>query len=318
MKQLGIILAFAFLFSCNKSQDIIQVDIVETGTNHILRSICFVDDSIGYIVGGALYDEGILLKTIDRGNSWKLINNSLNGGAFGINFTDEKHGLVSAWPSRIYRTDDGGNTFQLFDGILDNIMRTPVFIDSLKCIAGSGIGFESGFLWRSADGGKSWTSDTFNRSINAVVMQNEKDGFIASYGLIFKTSDGGKTWISTDSKGDNWMNVSFPSYNTGFAVGYEGKIIKTTNHGDSWTTLVGGNNIISNSGQWTNARFVSENRGYLIGFDGNMKYTNDGGFSWTNIDLFEKNNLRDIWMFNKSEGIIIGDMGKVYKVQFNL
>ncbi len=318
MRLICAFIILVFLFSCNKNQENIQINTVDTGTNLILRSIYFVSDSVGYIVGGTLYDKGILLKTIDRGNSWKLINESLNGGAFGLVFSDEKNGLVSAWPSRIYKTLDGGNTFQLFDGIFDNIMRTPIFIDSLRCIAGSGIGFESGFLWRSNDGGKNWTSDTFNRSINAVVMQNAQDGFIASYGLIFRTADGGNSWIPTDSKGDNWMNISFPSFNTGFAIGYEGKIIKTTDHGNTWHTLVGGNNIISNTGQWTNAKFVSENRGFIIGFQGNMKYTNDGGFSWTNLDLFEENNLRDIWMFNKSEGIIVGDKGKVYKVQFNL
>ena len=81
--------------------------------NAYIRSIEFLDDSIGYI--GTIYDAvgGVgLYSTTNGGVSWTRINNSVTGGMYGICGLDHKNqtiigvGIYSE-PGRFYISKDG-------------------------------------------------------------------------------------------------------------------------------------------------------------------------------------------------------------------
>ncbi len=79
-----------------------------------MNSIAFINDSIGYVVGG----DGLLLKTSDAGNSWAIVDTlgleplktsppDLND----IQFIDSTRGFICGWKSVLYETTDGGETW---------------------------------------------------------------------------------------------------------------------------------------------------------------------------------------------------------------
>jgi len=68
--------------------------------------------------------------------------------------------------------------------------------------------------------------------------------------------------------------VFFTDYNTGYAVGSNGTIIKTTNGGQNWSPLNSGVSVLLKD-----VFFVNSNTGYAVGYDKVIK-TIDGGSTW--------------------------------------
>lgn len=54
---------------------------------------------------------------------------------------------------------------------------------------------------------------------------------------VFKTIDGGLTWYSNDSMTGPVYYMTFPTKFTGYGVGFENRIYKTVNQGESWVKL---------------------------------------------------------------------------------
>jgi hypothetical protein len=69
--------------------------------------------------------------------------------------------------------------------------------------------------------------------------------------------------------------VSFVSPTTGWAVGYSGTILKTTNGGATWSLQTSGT-----TQDLTALQFVNSNRGYAVGNGGTiLKYANSTGIA---------------------------------------
>ena len=73
------------------------------------QAIFFLNSDTGYISGGAGYGGGSgLVRTTDGGASWTTI--FVGDGYLDIHFVSDKTGYVTA-NTRIYKTEDGGNTW---------------------------------------------------------------------------------------------------------------------------------------------------------------------------------------------------------------
>ena len=58
--------------------------------NEILRSICFVDTTTGFIVG----NNGIILKTSNGGNSWDVQQSGTHQTLYSVHFPSNTNGYV--------------------------------------------------------------------------------------------------------------------------------------------------------------------------------------------------------------------------------
>lgn len=110
-------LLFILFFFLKLNSGFSQWNIMPTGTTDNLVDICFPSDSIGFSVG---YN-GIVLKTIDQGNTWNQIANF--GGSI-TSVCNVGRDTIFVGGDRIYRSDDCGNTW-------DTIISLPFTISDL-------------------------------------------------------------------------------------------------------------------------------------------------------------------------------------------
>jgi photosystem II stability/assembly factor-like uncharacterized protein len=209
-------------------------------------------------------------------------------------FADETHGWFvggydggcDIYLSRFFRTVDGGQSW-IFSDAYGYRISDIVFSDSLQGWALDmhtiGLQGPSG-LWRSTDGGQSWTviCDTVYGS--AMCFPDSQHGWVAGYdpdngsGFIRHTSDGGYSWIKqTNGALPALTDIVFTDNQTGWAIGDGGTILHTGDGGMTWEPQESGTNANLNS-----ISFVGANHGWISGQGGVILHTDNGGLVGVN------------------------------------
>src|SRR5690606_746651 len=145
--------------------------------NYCLNSISYCNSLIGYAVG----DSGLLLKTTDGGSTW--FSTFLDPFPLkSIQFISELNGWIVG-DNGVYRTLDGGLTWQKTFG--PHNMRSVSFINnSLGWIGGQGI-------FMSSNGGVTWRVLNVN-NVNSIFFVDNSNGWaVGNNGLILHTVTGG-------------------------------------------------------------------------------------------------------------------------------
>lgn len=170
----------------------------ETPDNHSplhLHSIDYVTPDLFFIAG----ENGIVLRSADKGQSWESIAPDSSMQWNCIDFVDSLHGFVVGGIDRIIYTDDGAQTWH----------ERP-------------IGIEQGL-------NAVYTLD----DMAAIVVGTHPR--TTTFNPVFKTTDAGKTWQGHPSETyGEFFNVNFLDSQTGFVTGVSGSILKTTTQGENW------------------------------------------------------------------------------------
>ena len=222
-----------------------------------LASVCFVDATYGWAVGGL----GTILHTTDGGATWKEQSSGTNFILEDVVFLDRNRGwAVGGWPRDydvavyggmgvILATDDGGNT------------------------------------WRhQLDGTAAWLS--------AVYFIDPSNGWVVGeYGTVMRTRDGGNTWTQMRNvPTPAWLNgVHFVDQQRGWAVGRYETVLKTEDGGQNWThqQTPTPHRPFSLPMAYEAVRFANDSEGWIVGEHGNILRTGDGGKTWSRetVDL---------------------------------
>jgi photosynthesis system II assembly factor YCF48-like protein len=94
--------------------------------------------------------------------------------------------------------------------------------------------------------------------------------------------------------------------NHGWAVGYDGTIVATTDGGATWTAQTSGT---TNTLIWVS--FVDANHGWAVGEFGTIVATTDGGASWTAQTSGTTNHLYGVFFVDASHGWAVGTGGTI-------
>ena len=272
-----------FLYSdLNKNKDgtndpIASVDIYATSRSlwdkvftatGSLKDMHFSDPLNGIVIGE--YADGNA-KTIDGGKTWSIVRWERND-LYQFSFYDSLNGIVIVTSNWAYFTNDGGNTY-----------------------------YE-----------KEWTPPIVGHlSSNDYLMLDENTILtIGGNGTIVKSVDSGKTWKKY--KGFHFYNslLSITSVNkhTYFACGQVGKIVRTTNGGDSWTET----DLLINNDLNT-IYFINEQVGFAGGTYGMLVRTTNGGDRWTILNPGLKFPIINIHFFNNEMGYVVTSAGEIAK-----
>ena len=190
-----------------------------------------------FAVGSALNASSQLavLYTTNSGSSWTNVDTSLTGGSVphaAADFADASNGWLWSTTHGLQRSTDAGVTWNsvVLSG-LDSVRDITFLSSSLGLILDPG-----GGIWRTTNNGSSWeqTSVPLVPLLNSVgFAPNSPYRFaVGEGGTILASPDSGAGWASQTSNVTTGLNgVSFGSTTTGWIVGDQGTILKTTSAG---------------------------------------------------------------------------------------
>ena len=258
-----------------------------------LHSVTFADDgTTGWAVGTG----GKILKTYDGGDTWMLRSSETSVQLESVTFTgDGARGVAVGQDGTILKTDDGGETW---------VPRTRGASDdfeSVKFTGGGTTGWivgRNGTILATRNGGATWKprSSTTTNDLRSVTFAGDgvTGWVVGRSGTILKTVDGGVSWMSRTSNTEDDLNsVTFTDDGTtGWAVGGRGgrgRVLKTTDSGDSWTQPTDGLPDLSS------ITFSADGAtGWAVGPDGVIVKTTDGGQTWESLESGTESRLESV------------------------
>ena len=109
-------------------------------------------------------------------------------------------------------------------------------------------------------------------------------------------------WQNPTPFGYNLFDIQFVNNSLGYASGYGGTIIKTTNSGETWFELETGTEDLI-----IDIFFLSEDVGWFISYsERNICKTTNGGLDWEIIGNLSPNYAYSLWFKDEADGYAVG------------
>lgn len=318
MKNL-LLLVIGAMLTIYVSQAQSSWQIVSSPVNENFVSICFLDESNGWIIS----ETGTIVSTSDAGNIWETI--SYPDVHFrSIHFSDSDHGCIVGWQetpadsSLILTTFDGGENWIMVDHFRVNRLNDVFFINNNIGWAVGSYTYEDWILnccLYTSDGGQSWGQQSSITVVDAelygVHFRDENTGQACGYdGAFFLTNNGGSSWamnIATPAPLLNLNAIFNWGVLTGCMVGEEGTALYTTNN---WYQYI---ETVTNTTE--NLNGVSgdpvTNKLWAAGDNGTIIYTPSYLLGWAAQPTGVSENLNDIQMLSETNGWAVGDNGTI-------
>lgn len=259
--------------------------------------------------------EGIIIKSVDGGESWETILSGTTHGFTKIEFINPMRGFVVGWDNTFMITVDGGDTWQDVDA------GTDIFYYSSLNFYNENIGFAGALTnnntleaYVTADGGSTWnlTADTSNMAEFAACYADENILFsVGKDQIISKSIDGGENWTIISSGTTTFYNfeVFFKDAFNGIVSSEDGSLMVTHDSGNSW------NNFSTGYHNFYGLNYVGDQI-FAAGTDQDVFESQDNGVSWQLIHDGENiSTFYDIEFFdNNTAALICGSQGRILKV----
>lgn len=197
---------------------------------------------------------------------------AFRGKRDSVSFVDETHGWYGTGAGDLFRTTDGGATWEKIAGRPGTFVRSVAFMDRDNGFIGNvGTEYYPGVtdetpLYRTRDGGVTWEAvDTGDATIKGVcaidIVETQRiyqgqlvprtvihaAGRVGGPTGILRSVDGGETWSVIDMSAHAGMilDVKFFDENTGLvfaatdrnSANAEGLVLRTDDGGKSWTEV---------------------------------------------------------------------------------
>ena len=191
VNEIGRLFGFFFVFANICFADVVNNDRLDI-SKIFFTEIEKVDDSI-FAIG----ENGIILSSLDGGKKWTQHKIAYKGLFTSFNFNNSETGLFVAHDSTIFRTMDGGKSFQKI------LIETehPVSFMKVKWLSSLDalIVGDFGSVFRSFDGGKSWKKDfvvdeDFDRHLYDILISEYGNFIVGESGTVLFQEDNSNQW----------------------------------------------------------------------------------------------------------------------------
>jgi len=276
-----------------------------------LKDILFINDSVGYAVGGLGYKSGIILSTHDSGETWRT-DSVFTPGLLSLTKCGDSMVIGVGYSGNLFinKKDHGWQGKRLFNwSEFKEIALTP----EQDMYIAIGSSFHVGQILHAT---KEFNIDTiydFDNEVKSIVFINKNELVGAGYGVVLNSHDNGKSWIRNTQEGDYYQKLEFPNEKTGYAIGFAGSIIKTVDGGLNWKKLINSKSHSFGNEAFLDIACKDENTIYVCGEEGTLWKSSDGGNYWQQFDVFTDDHLTGIFL--RANVIwLSASSGKVYKV----
>lgn len=216
-----------------------------------------------------------------------------SGDVYDI-WTDQETGRVitvgvpsPSGNDQILSSSDDGETWSV------QPVNSGATFKSICMVEGTTTGYiagSSGQVWKSGDGGESWTNVSFPSAANLekVDFVNKDTGWVfGASGTIFKTTNGGINWVQQTASGvtASILSADMIDATTGWFVGgwtlnQNGTVCKTTDGGSTWVFQ---NADFGSFVDIFDIQMLDSNSGFLSGEYGRIRKTTNGGATWNTV-----------------------------------
>ena len=233
-----------------------------------LKAVCFTSLNVGYAAGF----QNFFMKTTDGGITWeKIIVDTKLWYFNNIEFWDENNGIIVSYPSEVYYTTNGGNSWSISSGIKRSVEDICYATQNILYLVG---GDEK--IYKSTDGGFYWTEvygGTILQVLLGVKFLNSDFGIVTGEdGKILVTTDGGTIWTQSSAGSSGLLrSVSIINDEDAYVVGTPEQVFKTTDGGMTWLSDFAGGNEVA----LYKIKFTENMIGLICGSDGKILRNTD-------------------------------------------
>jgi len=295
--------------------------IVKTDITEHLHDIEFINDSVGFIYS---YGTGNIYRTSDEGNSWKIVKKTDSVYLEQMQFVNCTQGWICGEKGKVLATNTGGTTWS---DISITIKNKNLLLYGM-CFLSDSMGYLSGAFLRdnkmtpvvylTNNGGISWTE--VYKDIPHMILNLEESGdkiLATGRGFIINIDIKTNSWkyLFRDTLGvvGQIRDIHFVDKNSGIAISFNGKVLKTTDGGNTFSCLqITSNRLRSiacfGAGRWIVGGDNNNNDGAVL------YYSADNGITWIKSNKFpdiHRIALTDkyIWIVGK-DGLIAKHLKK--------
>ncbi|MEH6577276.1 MAG: YCF48-related protein [Amphritea sp.] len=241
----------------------------------------------------AVGDHGVVLVSVDNGNSWQQIETPTSVLLTAVTFIDKKNGWMVGHDGLLARSLDGGQSWQTqLDGEKINRLR-------LGRLGARYAGLEQQASQQPDNDALAEQLDEMSYQLDDaqialeegpttplldVWFEDSRTGFVlGGYGLFLKTTDGGENWQYWGDRLPNpdgfHLNSLIQDHQKRlYIAGEAGLLLRSDDGGDSWIAL---------DSPYEGSFFsITEYRQqlYLMGLRGHLYRSTDAGEQWQELD----------------------------------
>jgi photosystem II stability/assembly factor-like uncharacterized protein len=198
------------------------------------------DGERGYAAG----EFGTLLRSDDGGTTWTALSTGITDDLARVRAIGDSS-IVVAGGCTVRRSDDGGLSFRrLAWTASERGCRSSVVGLSFPSPDIGYLVLDDGRLYRSGDGGTSWSRMAdLPIGSGADVLATDAwfpttfAGVVTTADGIYRTNDAGGSWARVAERPGGFAAVTFPNPFVGYAIGDGGAVYRSSDGGASWSAV---------------------------------------------------------------------------------
>ena len=241
-----------------------------------------------------------ILYSPDFGNTWVDQIPGHRQTLFEPNFRNAFTGMIGGSKGTVFKTVNSGAAWEILTLPGGQNFYGTFMVDDSTAFAAS----YDGKVYKTINGGETWlTTGTDLGQITDMHAFSSQEIILANKnGDIYKTTNGGTQWTKVHD-GQPLLSLTFYNNELGWATGLSGRILNTTDGGNTWNLQY--DNFRQ---EFSDVFFTTNLDGWVTSskFIDSLWHTTDGGITWESVALPYKTYWQGISFMDRDTGWVVG------------